>query len=679
VELLVSMALIVFIMSILSTAFVAASKAFTDLKAAGELAERLRTTMSLLRRDLASPHFDASAPAIYRKMSDKSFWAYGQPTTPAQTGLKNQPTASPNTHVIGPPDAGFFRIWQGQNRNNTTNGGPLPYPFWTPNANNTVGPQYVGQQGVTAPTQGIFGNGTLPPTGAFNPFNGVLPTYTSTQSALHFTVNLAALLPNDYFTTDVTPRPFAGQQLPQIFWDDQRFTNNTGTPAYVYDRFTTMLNEDRAYEPTAQITPSTTSPWIYKSPSAEVTWWLAPSYNPDGTRAYSTLDSALNAAGQPLNPATFRQPLFMLCRRQRLLWNDAQITSNAASATAGATLIPNIDILPSTQGGSPWYEEMSVPPPNPLPTNQQKDTLLVNKLGDSPDQDFGGKLTIPPLRWGMYPPLHGPAPNFTYTPPSQAWTAGTPPASALPTTEPTVLPYLPTVASNNPFNLTSGDTYAGIPLDVTSMQNLTDAQGTPLDLGGPYPPPYASPSATPPKNGRIDDIVLDNVLSFDVRILVDDPNDPTVGMDFRDLFDPLVNAYAIFQPGNNPNQTQPCNSALAKINGFPNNGGPTGSGGLSAQVFDTWSQQTAAQQSPASSQAVPAQQKPNCVYDYTAQDQWQTTQLYRWELPGSSASIPMFKHFQNKNRIRIRAIQVTLRIWDPKAELTRQMTIVQDL
>jgi hypothetical protein len=33
----------------------------------------------------------------------------------------------------------------------------------------------------------------------------------------------------------------------------------------------------------------------------------------------------------------------------------------------------------------------------------------------------------------------------------------------------------------------------------------------------------------------------------------------------------------------------------------------------------------------------------------------------------------------NPNRIRIRAIQVTLRIWDPKAELVRQMCVVQDL
>ena len=42
VEVLVAMALILFIMTILSAAFVTATQAFTDLKSAGDLAERLR-------------------------------------------------------------------------------------------------------------------------------------------------------------------------------------------------------------------------------------------------------------------------------------------------------------------------------------------------------------------------------------------------------------------------------------------------------------------------------------------------------------------------------------------------------------------------------------------------------------------------------------------------------------
>jgi prepilin-type N-terminal cleavage/methylation domain-containing protein len=84
VELLVAMALIIFIMSILSYAFVAATTTFRDLKAAGDMAEKLRSATTILQRDLAADHFDGR-----RRLSDPSFWANG------------------------PPRQGFFRIWQG--------------------------------------------------------------------------------------------------------------------------------------------------------------------------------------------------------------------------------------------------------------------------------------------------------------------------------------------------------------------------------------------------------------------------------------------------------------------------------------------------------------------------------------------------------------------------------------
>jgi prepilin-type N-terminal cleavage/methylation domain-containing protein len=84
VELLVAMALIIFIMSILSYAFVAATTTFRDLKAAGDMAEKLRSATTLLQRDLSLDHFDGR-----RRMSDPTFW------------------------LNGPPRQGFFRLWQG--------------------------------------------------------------------------------------------------------------------------------------------------------------------------------------------------------------------------------------------------------------------------------------------------------------------------------------------------------------------------------------------------------------------------------------------------------------------------------------------------------------------------------------------------------------------------------------
>jgi prepilin-type N-terminal cleavage/methylation domain-containing protein len=84
VELLVAMALIVFIMAVLSQAFVAATQSFRDLKAAGDLAQKLRSVTSQLRRDLAADHFEGK-----RRLSDPTFWA------------------------DGPPRQGFFRLYQG--------------------------------------------------------------------------------------------------------------------------------------------------------------------------------------------------------------------------------------------------------------------------------------------------------------------------------------------------------------------------------------------------------------------------------------------------------------------------------------------------------------------------------------------------------------------------------------
>jgi len=60
VELLVSMALIILVMSILSQAFVEGLTTFRELKAIGDLQENLRTATINLRTDLVAPHFDGT-------------------------------------------------------------------------------------------------------------------------------------------------------------------------------------------------------------------------------------------------------------------------------------------------------------------------------------------------------------------------------------------------------------------------------------------------------------------------------------------------------------------------------------------------------------------------------------------------------------------------------------------
>jgi type II secretory pathway pseudopilin PulG len=93
-ELLVAMALIIFIMYILAEVFSAGTAAFRNLKAVGDMNEKLRTTTTLLRRYLSADHFSGR-----KRLSDVDFWS--------DTGGN-----------FGPPAEGFFRIWQGSDSTN---------------------------------------------------------------------------------------------------------------------------------------------------------------------------------------------------------------------------------------------------------------------------------------------------------------------------------------------------------------------------------------------------------------------------------------------------------------------------------------------------------------------------------------------------------------------------------
>jgi hypothetical protein len=81
---LVAVALVMFIMVILSQAFVAGLESFRKLKALGDMEERLRMALTILRRDMSNEHFESA-----RRLSDPNFW------------------------IQGNPREGFFRIFQG--------------------------------------------------------------------------------------------------------------------------------------------------------------------------------------------------------------------------------------------------------------------------------------------------------------------------------------------------------------------------------------------------------------------------------------------------------------------------------------------------------------------------------------------------------------------------------------
>lgn len=118
VEMLVSLALSVFMMAILSEAFVTGLKAFGQLKALADMEQQLRTAATILRRDLKAPHFEGN-----RKLSQLT--VSGQPipgNVPAgavwnmvNPPLSNGPGGARNLHPNSPyrsvpPELGFLRI-----------------------------------------------------------------------------------------------------------------------------------------------------------------------------------------------------------------------------------------------------------------------------------------------------------------------------------------------------------------------------------------------------------------------------------------------------------------------------------------------------------------------------------------------------------------------------------------
>jgi prepilin-type N-terminal cleavage/methylation domain-containing protein len=143
VEMLVAVALTLFIMVLLSQAFAAGLEVFRQLKGIGDMEERLRTTSIILRQDLLSPHFEPG-----RTLSDPQFW------------------------TVGPPQSGFFRIFQGS------------------------------QNTATAPVDG----------------DGI-PARVSTDHVLHFTVRRSGNTFPSYFVADVSYDPWAwGTPPPYSDW-----------------------------------------------------------------------------------------------------------------------------------------------------------------------------------------------------------------------------------------------------------------------------------------------------------------------------------------------------------------------------------------------------------------------------------------------------------------------------
>jgi prepilin-type N-terminal cleavage/methylation domain-containing protein len=74
VEMMVAMGLTVFVMVILTQAFVSGLESFRQLKGIADMQQGLRTAMLRIQNDLSADHFEAG-----RKLSDANFWGDGNP------------------------------------------------------------------------------------------------------------------------------------------------------------------------------------------------------------------------------------------------------------------------------------------------------------------------------------------------------------------------------------------------------------------------------------------------------------------------------------------------------------------------------------------------------------------------------------------------------------------------
>jgi hypothetical protein len=146
-------------------------------------------------------------------------------------------------------------------------------------------------------------------------------------------------------------------------------------------------------------------------------------------------------------------------------------------------------------------------------------------------------------------------------------------------------------------------------------------------------PPLSSPLNWPATMGEDNvnyqtaDVLVTDVISFNVRVLVDG------GSDFVDLFDPTIQAAPLGLPWSNKNPAYPPNTA--------------------PQVFDTWSSAK------------------DDVYDYS-----------NWSQPGqagNNTTLTSIPFWQNNKGLTIKAVQISLRVWELKTEQTRQVTIVQQM
>ncbi len=561
VELMVAMALIIFIMYILAEAFAAGSSVFRRLKAIGDMNARLRNATVTLRRLLAADHFEGK-----KRLSDPGFW------------------------TEGPPQQGFFRIWQ-DGVDPPPPIPPAPTPVDLPLDNTALADGVRVREG-----EDLDG----------------LPSFRWGRTHLHFTARLRGNNRGDFFQAAIPP----GSPL-------ARPTNYTNWPS-LFPRPDARLQE---------------SDNIYLSPWAETAVYLQPSYT-DAARTVQDVTDDPN----PPNPG-LSLPLYTLYIRQRVLRPlIPQLQSGgtynvpiefAIPAPGAVTTTPTQNQEVSiTRGGF-----QATPPPGAAsgwgPDDNQN---TIPGRGNTATQLYMNTpvdVTMPIRRFGW--PYWAAFPNAPATSPDVPDLAGNRSPGGLPAIPSLGIPALPSYPT---FVVPGSPSLAGI----RTWDEPTDLAGT--------------------------DVLLTDVISMDVRVLLDDAAYALTATNGGTGAKQTVQGQPYFiSLKDEPYPTAILNDLLAK---WPT---PAGTWGVppamntiirdkylmdrgvlgqrerAARVFDTWSS------------------RKDDLYDYS-----------NWDQTGNPQTIPMYtKNGSQFAPIRVRAIQITLRIWDSKTKQSRQVSLVQDL
>lgn len=117
VEMMIALALSIFIMAILSEAFITGLNAFGNFKALADLDQRLRTAANIIRRDLKAPHFDGNRKLSECTVSGRPMPAFDGLNANAFSALESLALQRQlSQYRFKSPLEGFFSIEEWPNR-----------------------------------------------------------------------------------------------------------------------------------------------------------------------------------------------------------------------------------------------------------------------------------------------------------------------------------------------------------------------------------------------------------------------------------------------------------------------------------------------------------------------------------------------------------------------------------